>query len=205
MKQNIIIAILVATAVGLGLWLTFGSEKAVAPTASTTQTGGSATVESTSNVTVGESFTGNGSFLELMGMGRNLVCDFTYIASETNAAVAGTIKVSREKMRGDFEMEQAGAVYESHMIKDGEVLYTWSETPQGTFAMKMLVPEDGSTEPSTAESSRTVDLNNEVDYDCRPWGVDSSVFVPPAGIEFVDMQQLMQGMVPGGNELPSSQ
>lgn len=208
MNSKVIIGVVVAVVIVLGLWLMFGPERAAAPTpAGTDADQTTAAVESKSNSNVGESFTGMGSFLELMGMGRNLVCDFNYVADDTDGTVAGTVKISRDRMRGDYEMVQAGEVYTSHMIQDAGYMYTWSETPDGTFGMKMLIPDDPETglyEESPTELGRSVSLDNEVEYSCRPWGVANEDFIPPTDVEFMDMEKMMEGFMPEGMSLPMS-
>lgn len=203
MNTNIIIGILVVVIIGAGVWLTFGSQEAEAPKDTATQERNTSNVESDTSADVDENFSGTGSFAELMQMGQSLTCDFSYEAPDTDGAVAGTMQVSGERMRGDFEMMQAGQTYHSHMIHDGEYLYTWSDTPQGTFAMRMPATETEVTPEEVPEQApRPVDLDSEVSYDCRPWSVDSSVFVPPSDVEFMDQQQMMQGMMQMHGDMP---
>ena len=169
-----------------------------------------ATVESTNTETpaavtpaektepVSDTFSGVGSFLDLMKLGRDISCEFSYVSPDSNGAVAGTVQFSGGMMRGDFEMQQAGEVYTSHMIQDNDYMYTWSESPQGTFAVKMPVEEEGAeTTAQSGEYERPVDLNNDVDYECRPWGVNASVFTPPGDIQFRSMEDMMESMMQG--------
>ncbi|MCA9366595.1 hypothetical protein KC722_03375, partial [Candidatus Kaiserbacteria bacterium] len=112
---------------------------------------------------------GFGSFMSLMGLGKNLTCEFSSVADETGGAVAGTVYISGERLRGDFEMEQAGTVMESHMIQDGEYSYTWSESAEGTFALKMKT-DDSTYEatPAGGDSvpARQMTPDQDVRYDC---------------------------------------
>lgn len=145
------------------------------------------------------SLKGAGSFRQLMGLGQNLSCDFSFVSEDTNGAVAGTVYVAGDLVRADFDMMQAGVTYESHMIQDGQMSYMWTMSPQGTFAFKSDVSEASSDAPSYAgaNGNRGVDLSQEVDYDCRSWNVDNALFVPPADIEFTDPQAMMQDMMQG--------
>lgn len=143
---------------------------------------------------------GAGSFRELMGLGQNLTCDFSYVADDTNGAVAGTVYVAGELVRADFDMMQGGVTYESHMIQDGEMAYTWTVSPQGTFAFRSDVSEattSGASDSGSANGNRGVDLSQEVDYDCRTWNVDNALFVPPADVEFMNPEEMMKDMMQG--------
>ena len=197
MNTNTIVAGALIVLVGVGGWLIWGGQTAEAPAVeSDAETQTSSNVKSNSSSNTEESFSGIGSFVELMGMGKNISCEFSHVSEETGGAVAGEMKISGEKLRGDFEMQQGNQVYVSHMIQDGDFLYTWSETPDGMFAMKMSASE---TESKTDESdfSRPVDMDNDVDYKCKPWVVSASAFAPPSDIEFMDTEQMMQNMMQG--------
>ena len=149
-----------------------------------------------------EEMSGFGSLASLMGLGQNLTCDFNYSAPDAAGAVAGTVYVAGENIAADFEMEQAGEVYESHMIQDGNMAYTWTTSSQGTFAFKSEISEPdpevmAEYAGSASGSSRNMDLSQEVDYDCRAWNVDSSKFVPPSDINFMSQQEMMMEAMSG--------
>lgn len=207
MNIKIVIGVAVLIAVAIGLWLSLGKEAAEAPTVPTSD-GSAMSADEINEGDAAGIFSGTGSFEDLLGMGRNLTCDFSYVAEDTNGAVAGTVRVSGERMRGDFEMEQAGETYYSHMIQDGEMIYTWSESPMGDFAIAMSVEEGEAASTADAgetEYSRPVDMSNDVDYDCRAWNVDASVFTPPSDIEFMSMEEMFQNMMPEGFDMSDYQ
>lgn len=135
--------------------------------------------------------TGTGSFAYLMESGRNLKCDIVY-EPQSGTSVVATVYVDGEHMRVDSEMMMAGETYLSHMIMDHDMVYTWNESGASNMAVKFKVDE-ADTETEMADSTRQVDLNQQVDYDCSLWTVDDSVFNPPADIEFMDMEDMMRG------------
>ena len=196
MNTQLIVGIVVALVVGIGAWLFLSHDKAVAPSTTESERTTGSSVTASQSAAIKESFTGTGSFLDLMGMGRDLMCNFSYVADDTNAAVAGTVMVSGEDIRGDFEMEQANMLYKSHMIQDGTTIYTWSESPQGNFAIMMPLNEaEEADSTSSSDYERPVNMDNDVDYDCQPWSADASVFVPPQDVEFMSPEAMMQGMM----------
>lgn len=204
MNTKVLAAVVAAVIIAGGAWLFLGKESAQAPTLDESPEAQDATETTRDGVEETDTaLSGRGSFLDLMGMGRSLMCDFSYESPDTDGVVAGTVKISGEDLRGDFEMMQAGEVYESHMIQDDTHMYTWMTSAEGSFAMKMPLDAagaDADVETSDAyESSRPIDMGNEVEYDCRPWSVDRSVFVPPSNIEFQDMGAMMESMMQGAH------
>lgn len=155
---------------------------------------------------------GTGSFLELFGRGKSFRCEFR---SETEGNMSnGTAYVdgARERVAMQGEYQTDGEKGSFNVITDGDTTYWWSETPEGKMGMKMTVPEgtdEGTaTEYDTPHSgvSSPVGVTDEVSYDCDPWRVDASVFVPPSDVEFTDMDAFLENMMQGfpeGFEMPA--
>lgn len=129
------------------------------------------------------------SLRALMSGGKSIQCDYEY-ESEVGGVIAGTVYVDGARVRGDFDMEQSGVVYESHMIIMDEMMHTWTFSPQGTYGVRFELPEEGTG--ATPTSDETVSLDQELTYECVDWRVDESKFVIPTDIEFRDMTALMQ-------------
>lgn len=184
-KHAVQIAIVVIALVGGG-WFFVLHEQAQAPASieDEPRPGSSGSVTRNQSATVSETFAGTGSFEDLVGLGRDIACDFSYVADTTNAAVAGTIKVSGANFRSDFEMHQAGETYDSHLIQSGQYTYSWTKSEAGVVAVLMDMNE-------LAEAERPVIMDSDVDYSCRAWDADISAFVPPNDIEFVNYEELM--------------
>ena len=187
-------------------WLYFSGNQNQSESNLTANNGQNPTVESEPVATDDDAgevpLAGLGSFASLMALGQSLRCDFSYVAPETRGAVAGTVYIDGENIRNDFDMEQAGQLFESHMIQDGEYAYSWSQSPQGTFAIKTPVndEDDSGIEFDTSPSAnRSVDLDHQVEYDCQVWSADPSMFVPPADIEFLSIDEMIQNALGGAN------
>lgn len=194
-KKLMLIA-LVGALLLMVLWFFLGGKTAEAPQDIDVTTKPIATTPQDQAPAQSGPLSGFGSIASLMGMGQNLKCGFTQ-TTDTGSAVAGTMYISGDLLRGDFDMEQAGTVYQSHMIQDTEMLYMWTESPQGTFAMKLpkeTATDTGATTPGA--TARPVSFDTDVDYDCTLWSKDPSMFLPPSGIVFQDMAAMMQGFDP---------
>lgn len=138
-----------------------------------------------------------GSLLDLMKLGKNVKC--TYWTDQEGTTMAGVSYISGQKVRGDFDIttydvntEEGSNTIKSHMVTDGEWVYTWSTaTPQG-FKMKVDQPENTSTD--TTKEAPTKALNESFDYKCTPWLVDNSLFEIPSDIEFTDFSTMMEDL-----------
>lgn len=157
-----------------------------------------------------EPFTGSGSFLSLLEMGMTIQCDYQY-TPETGGAVAGTSYIDgrTERVRSDFEMQQAGERYESSLIIKDDKSYVWTNSAYGDFAIVSNVSDDGTVE-AEASGEDMVSLDDEVSYDCRPWTVDEAQFALPAGVEFQTVEQMIEARMrdagmPADFELPPQQ
>ena len=172
--------------------------------------GGSGAVENTSDTaqneeqiteeTPGEAaaFKGKGALKELYNKGR-VQCTFAYTDEESQSTSAGTVYIADEYMRGDFTMRQNAEEHESHIIRDGENQYVWGTSPFGTMALKfpletVMEGEDNNEPKSSKEMFQDqFDDTQEVDYDCKPWTVNTEFFQPPRDIEFQDIgAEMMQ-------------
>ena len=130
-----------------------------------------------------------GSVNDLYKLGRDITC--TFERSDDAGTMSGTVYVTGDKMRGDFQVTQSGEVFDSHTISDGEWVYTWGNTQLGYVGTKIKVTEAEDVE-QTGEVEETPNLDEEFDYKCSSWNVDSSLLVPPGDIEFQDLSETMQ-------------
>ena len=149
-----------------------------------------------------ETLTGSDTFANLFKLGRTLECTFTF--KDDEIATAGTGFFEGTNMRVDsMYVGDDKTTYTSNMISDGAMMYLWSKTADGDMAVKMAVPKDGvtsNTEP-VDQSRGGLNPQSKVTYDCKPWIVDGSVFVPPADLDFMDMTA-MQNKMMGAPPLP---
>jgi hypothetical protein len=125
------------------------------------------------------------SLLDLIKMGQNLRCSFQ--SQVENGTTEGTVYVSGQNVRGDFNITTKSKTMQTSMIKVGDTNYIWgSGLPTG---IKMTVSLDKLSE--NKQASQYVDPNQKVNYNCSPWSVDSSLFIPPSNIKFTDMTSLL--------------
>jgi hypothetical protein len=103
----------------------------------------------------------------------------------------GIVYVSAGKIRGEFTTVAEGKNLETSIIVDNGYQYVWSSAMQNGFKMKL--PESTTTSTTGASTSGTYSWNAEQigDYDCTPWTVEQSKFIPPSTIVFTDMSAMV--------------
>jgi hypothetical protein len=129
-----------------------------------------------------DSMKGSGTFKSLLGLGKNVMCDVSYMQRELNTQVNGKVYASDEKMRLNFMMQTNGQQTETNMINDGIEMYLWGKTEGGDMAMKFTIDK---TETDSKNNDQ-FDMNTDVDYSCQNWNVDASLFIPPDNLTFID-------------------
>jgi hypothetical protein len=148
---------------------------------------------------------GSGTLKSLLALGQNLTCDFSYTEPESGSQTEGTTYIADENMRGDFTMTQDGEEYTMSAIHDGEFVYTWGSGPMGAMAMKFPVDDTEVSSETSVRDNDPLQSDDEVEYDCRRWSVDSSKFVPPSDIEFQDIGMQIQQINSGSGDLKAAQ
>lgn len=129
-----------------------------------------------------------GSTAELIARGGDHVCTFDQTVE--NSRSTGTVYISNGKMRGDFKSDVSASgtnmSVESHMISDGEFMYTWSSMMPTGF--KMAVVQNTTADGTTPTSQQMFDANMKLSYDCDPWTTDVSKFTLPSAVTFTEIK-----------------
>jgi len=120
------------------------------------------------------------SMKELVARGESLECSFAHDVGYSRSS--GVVYIADGKLRGNFSITVASAnaqTFEAYMIADGDNSLVWSSLIKQGFKIPI-----SKTEPAQGANQGGVDYNQKLDYSCKPWSRDLSVFVPPAGITF---------------------
>lgn len=131
--------------------------------------------------------------------GESMKCTYSSTDATSQITTEGTTYVAQGKVRTDSTITNGTKVTTSSSIIDGDVMYAWgSDMPHG---MKMSLRAMGS---ATADADRGADtmgigdraagFDQQYDYSCEPWTADGSYFAKPAGVQFTDYTEMMQGM-----------
>lgn len=139
-----------------------------------------------------------GSLRSLLALGKNTMCTFTSVVENSNSS--GTVYIASDgSMSGDFTSQTLAGNVNSHMIMKGGTSYVWS----GSQGAKMNVSATAAT--TATNTNQSVDLDAQVDYDCKNWDRDDSKFVVPANVNFIDLEAMMKGAgtLPSGVDVNS--
>lgn len=195
--MNIIIGVVVAVLIAIGGVFFFSGEENERVV--NNQTGSELTLKTE------ERTQGTGSLRALFTKGDSMVCNYE-MSAEDGAMHEGTMyfDADRERFHVRSTMTDEAVTYHSGVINDGVTLYTWSELPEGTFAFAMPIEETSIDEDFSSgietevgevdyESEGAAEaLDEDVSYDCVAWDIDESVFVPPANVEFVSPEHMLE-------------
>jgi hypothetical protein len=180
MTQNTAIGLVVAVVVGLGGEYYLMHQDAV----SKPETGDQKSASTTALADTTQAGKFKGSFTELAARGGSWKC--TVDTSTAQSISSGVTYVSAGKVRGDFTTSVQGyGSVESHVMADGQDVYTWSSMmPQG-LKVKMTAQGSG----GTVASGQGADANQAYSYDCQPWVADATLFTLPASVTFKTIGQ----------------
>lgn len=131
------------------------------------------------------------SLKDLLAVGSAQKCTFTQSA-ETGGS-SGVVYTAGGRMRGDFTSNAAGQTMESHMIVKDDTSYMWGAGMEQGIKMSFASIEDA--QANAPQGTRSVDVNQKLDYDCGGWSADGRMFELPGDIEFMDMSSMMEGMM----------
>jgi hypothetical protein len=134
------------------------------------------------------------SITDIFSSGKTSKC--TFDTSGTSGNVNGTVYVSGNDARADFEMSTSNnKTTTTHMVRNGDTFYMWGDSlPVG---MKMVMNiNDFASKIQGAQPSGTpsFDPSKKVDIKCVGWTKDATLLTPPTNIKFTSLQ----GMVPSG-------
>ncbi len=206
---TIVLGLVAAT--GVGFWYFSGLNTNMQGTTQTEMTASDTTVPAANP----DSMKGKDSIMALFKLGKSMECTFSFSSGDMKGE--GTGYFDKEKSRVDSLYSVVGdAPMASYMITDGStnMMYSWFLNEGKMTGMKMSLPKevDGeevkdNTKPQAPAGAPQVTPETDVTYDCKPWVVDNSVFVPPRDVEFTDMsemQKMMEDMQKGLEGMPGT-
>jgi hypothetical protein len=171
----------------------------------------------TLTLTSNDEIKGKDSILSLLKLGKSLECTFSFSSGDMKGEGTGYFHEGSSRVdslyTGGGEMPVA-----SYMITDGKsnTMYSWFLANGTLSGMKMAIPsytdDEGNaiSAPQAQAANDQVNTETPVTYACKPWTVDSSVFVPPSDVEFMDMTSMQKQMEDmqkqmGGMTMPNMQ
>lgn len=184
MSKHSIIAIVIAAVVILGAGAAFlYSQSRTNPTDN----------ENSSTVAkkVDTSKTGGVSLASIKDVfvnGGNSQCTFS--AENKDGITSGSVYVSGDNARGEFETTVSGETFSTNMIRKDDTFLMWGDSFPTGLKLVMSVDEwaESIDERQSDSDGSTFNPNAEVDFNCSTWTVDNSFFNEPTDIEFTSIE-----------------
>jgi uncharacterized protein YxeA len=158
---------------------------------------------STSTTTPNENIKGKNSIMSLFQLGKSMECTFAFSSGGMRGEGTGFFNNGNGRIDSLYT-STSSAPTASYMITDAanKMMYTWTLDNGVAQGVKMAIPDEtaGSegaapeAAPMTPPGGTGVTPETDVEYDCKPWVVDNSVFVPPSDVEFIDMTNMQKQM-----------
>jgi hypothetical protein len=135
----------------------------------------------------------------LLGMSKTQKCIL-----KKDGKVAGVIYTDHDKMRSETTELMDGKSGKVLMINDGVWVYTWEDQTKKGMKMKNVEMNDDDF-PEIPEMNipdeyldqmdgEMEEVEDDVDFQCEKWSVDSKMFIPPTNVEFQDINQMLESM-----------
>ncbi len=186
MKKSIVIILIGAVVLGAGAYFLSQNKPSQPSTEPQQQEQANEQQETDDQETM------TGSLKRMLGLERSLKCSWS------NEGGSGTTWVKN----GMFYNEVTDGTQQARVIFKDDCMWSWQEgKAQG---VKMCFSPEEADEIISGESSESQETDQQqatdesvptdVQYNCRPATVSDAKFDPPEDIQFMDVDQLMQGM-----------
>jgi hypothetical protein len=193
MKKLLPVILILVVVVGLGGYLLTRQTKTPEiqmPTGQEVPTTESEETQETETGTENETFTGR--LKAMVGLGIPLKCSF-----DQGDDYQITTWIKGEKFYSEIVSQEGTA----QVIFKDDCMWNWSDDREQGIKM-CFEPEEAeqmlSGESKEGETDQNLetdqDLPTDVDYNCQPTTVSDAKFNPPSDIEFMDFDQMMEGL-----------
>lgn len=175
-------------------------------------------IQSTDSPTVAtDEMSGSTSILDLMktSAGKSIECVFVFTGSGMRSEGTGFFVADKARVDSLYSNADDNQIA-SYMIMDtlADTMYVWSLVAGEEVGMKLSLSESeklAATKPEadsaakTASTPQPISPESDVQYTCKPWSVDATVFIPPVGVQFTDLSEInkLMGEMVSQTELPA--
>ncbi len=157
---------------------------------STSTTPSTATEHSTDAMTKEAVPTGDisGTYTDIVRKGQNLECDFVLPSSgeAPNPFGTGKLYTTGSKGRSMMSGNTSGMSMEASAIYKDETAYSWVKVGETTMGFKFDKEKMNamSKDLTPQQIQQGEQFRAKMDFKCKPWTPDNSMFELPVGVEF---------------------
>ena len=186
MSLNLALGIVAAIVVVGG-----GAYVAVNPEVISNFTGGAEDTDENVEENEDEGASVGSTFAAIVALGQSVQCTFSHDDGAGNTS-SGTFYMTggAQQIRGDFTARASDSTpTDGHLLRTQGYTYIWSDSsPQG---IKTQVVNEGEL---TAEN-QDGGIDEDTEFSCQAWNVDTAKFSLPSGVEFIDMSAQIDAAV----------
>lgn len=184
MYIKIIALIVGAAAIGGGTW--YAKSHSSAPQITQEAIVATTTVQTSAEIQTSAATTTTGTLSEIMAKGGDYLCTFTM--KDPNTESKGSVYISGKKFRGNFEshVKVANMTVISSSINDGQFIYTWTSASPMGFKVPVSAQAHGTGGAAMSGSMDFTAQNASTKYKCDAWKSDTSLFILPTHIQFME-------------------
>lgn len=142
---------------------------------------------------------GETSISSLFKRNENLKCTYD-VTDDTGRNYGTAYFLGDKKMYGEFTNQINANTNRAYVISDGKTQYVWQKDQKTGYKADV----SDSTKKSQEEKSSTYDPDQKYQFSCTSWKVDTSKFVPPKDIKFIDNSKLIQDLKNKAGDIKSS-
>jgi hypothetical protein len=136
-----------------------------------------------------------GTIADVLNTKENKQCNF-----ETSDNASGKFYLANDKVYGTLTASESGQNDVTYVIKDHDNFYIWGGSLPSGIRISMSL-SDLSKNLNNNPYASSFDVNQKVEYSCKSWTPDESVFTPPTDIKFTDINATS---LPTGTAQPKS-
>ncbi len=133
----------------------------------------------------------SGTFMDVAASGKNIECAWTASSIEGREPLQGVLYAGNGMVRTEAKQElMEGMVIDAYMIFRDGMVYTWGKM-NDTVAYGTKYPQE---KMEVLSSDITPEMKAQAEsfmaaytYQCRPWGVDESLFSLPEDVIFQEI------------------
>lgn len=129
------------------------------------------------------------NIIEILKSSQTQQCDFK--SDEGDMVSSGAVYFNNQNLRADFTIKDKNKESAVSMIRKGNNNYIWGSAFPNNAGVKMTLSMDEFEKSD--QTKDYLDPNKKVDYKCKPWTLDISMFNPPSNIKFQDLSEMMKG------------
>lgn len=130
------------------------------------------------------------AFAQFLKDGGAYKCTVNQYVGDTESK--GTVYVNQGLIRGTFQTEVQGTKIDTDLLVRDGYTYTWTSAAPMGFKAPVVAPDTNTNQNAGMSGTYSWNAEQIGDYDCVAWNPDTATFAVPAGIQFMEMGDILK-------------